>query len=668
MLEYDLEVVTEFAENLADDLDSEMGVNKGMDIMLETLHDPYLGKTIDGAVIQRKLGQGGMGSVYLARHLTLDKYVALKILPYEFSNDSKAIERFFREARFAAKLEHPNIVQVFNVGRQEHIYFLMMQFVEGQSLQTHLEQRGKLSLPHALWVMKSAFEGLAVAHQQGIVHRDIKPDNVMISSEGHLKIVDFGLARFNESRISIASKDRLVGTPYFMSPEQCKEESIDQRSDIYSLGITCYYMLSGELPYRGEKWVSVLLQHLDPQEATPLAQLKNSDIPLPLSQIVQKMMAKARSARYAQLTEVLQDLETVFTHYPPQAFYSERSGFIEKGIQTEVLSSSESLSPEPLRPLKDNAQEYLKSSHYTTPDINPRDFPEFQEIPTDPLFVKKSTPSPSAGSPKKISRLLLAFVSLFFFFLSSTLLFKSYKRNKPEKPPSKNSTTTALLLKPLPFLNAIPFKNREGVHSQKAYSYEETLQFFAQPLEQKEFQEALQRSPTYQKALISLKTFQLLKGNIEKNLILLQEKQNASLLRPDLFTSNPETMESEAACLLIQAKESEDQQDYENAFSKVKKIFLESRYHSSPAFSKAKLPFRIFSDRPVEIYINGEFFPQYNLRGRVLVQKENLVRLPYAPEYFIEVRSGSGGLCQKFSLQDLPSQFTFLFSSSEKNF
>ncbi|MEK7486250.1 MAG: protein kinase [Planctomycetota bacterium] len=296
--------------------------NLGKTVSEHNSVDPYLGLIIDGAIIERKLGQGGMGAVYQARHLTLDKYIAIKILPPEFSRSSENIERFFREARSAAKLEHPNIIQVFNVGQENNVYFILMQFVSGQSLQSHLDKMGKIPLPQALWVMKFSMQGLLFAHEHGIIHRDLKPDNIMITATGEVKVVDFGLARSSESGNTLSSPGQIMGTPYFMSPEQCNGDGVDLRADIYSLGITFYYMLAGIRPYEGATAISILMQHADPNSPSKALDTERLQIPDDLGRLINRMMEKDPAKRYPNLSVALKDLEAICRTSPTAPLFS----------------------------------------------------------------------------------------------------------------------------------------------------------------------------------------------------------------------------------------------------------------------------------------------------------------------------------------------------------
>jgi len=195
--------------------------------------DPLVGKELGHCTLQRKLGQGGMGAVYLAHHPGLNKSVAVKVLPGDLAGAPEFRERFIREARLAARLEHPNVVQVYDVGHEQGVHYISMQYVEGKSLDAVLKERKKLSVGEALSTTKRVAAALAAAAKLGIVHRDIKPHNILISKDGVVKVADFGLAKDEDANRSISEPGVVMGTPYYMSPEQAKGEKVDHRSDLY---------------------------------------------------------------------------------------------------------------------------------------------------------------------------------------------------------------------------------------------------------------------------------------------------------------------------------------------------------------------------------------------------------------------------------------------------
>ena len=240
---------------------------------------PLAGKVIGGCRVESKLGQGGMGAVYKARHLALDIDVALKILPpHVAKRNPKFAERFIREARAAAKLHHQNIVGVMNVGKDKGVYYIVMQYVDGGSVQDRLALSDRIAVDESLRIVKQVCAALDMAHRNQVVHRDIKPDNIMITADGVVKLADLGLARTMGEDSGLTLSGTGLGTPYFMAPEQCRDaRNADHRSDLYSLGCTWYRMVTGQLPFEGPSGFAVMMSHT--KNPVPDARDVRADIP-----------------------------------------------------------------------------------------------------------------------------------------------------------------------------------------------------------------------------------------------------------------------------------------------------------------------------------------------------------------------------------------------------
>ncbi len=275
-----------------------------------SMDDRFIGKEIGGCEIMTKLGEGGMGSVYKARHLALNKIVAVKVMSNALMGEIHR-KRFLREARAAAQLEHMNIIQVHDTGAQEGYNYIVMQFIDGQSVQKMISTQGRFEQKEALRVIHDAADALAFAHKRHMIHRDIKPDNIMLTSEGVVKVADFGLVKSTEIEKDLTgmSQSMLMGTPHYMSPEQFEGKIIDHRTDIYSLGVTLYYMLTGQKPYEGTTPYQVMQGHLQ-QELVDPSNLAEDIYPA-VSQIVKKMMARERERRYPSCEEIEADIDKV---------------------------------------------------------------------------------------------------------------------------------------------------------------------------------------------------------------------------------------------------------------------------------------------------------------------------------------------------------------------
>jgi predicted Ser/Thr protein kinase len=272
------------------------------------------GSVINDFVIQRELGRGGVGTVYLARQLSLDRPVALKILHPEYAADQSFVNDFVREARAAAMLNHPTLVQAYAVGEDEGVFFFAMEYVEGTTLKHLLSHSGRMVTDRAMAIVTEINAALEFAwQQQKLVHRDIKPDNIILTETGRIKLADMGLAR--RATDIVQGGEEVMGTPQYISPEQLQGLALDNRSDIYSLGATLYHMLTGRFPYLGDNATEIAQKHLTTPLTPPHEVVK--DIPEAVSTVVQIMMAKRPQHRYDNSTELARDLALLRAHQPP---------------------------------------------------------------------------------------------------------------------------------------------------------------------------------------------------------------------------------------------------------------------------------------------------------------------------------------------------------------
>ena len=242
------------------------------------------GTTLAGRYeIVGRIGAGGMSNVYKAKDQKLNRYVALKVLKPEFSTDATFVKKFRVEAQSAAGLSHPNIVNVYDVGEENGIYYIVMELVQGITLKHYIERKGKLDIREVLNISVQIASGMGAAHANRIIHRDIKPQNVIMSRDGKVKVTDFGIAKAADSTTVTTNA---AGSVHYISPEQARGGYSDEKSDIYSLGITMYEMVTGQVPYDGENNVAVALQHIQ-GNMTPPSQI-NPDIPRSVEQIILK--------------------------------------------------------------------------------------------------------------------------------------------------------------------------------------------------------------------------------------------------------------------------------------------------------------------------------------------------------------------------------------------
>ena len=253
--------------------------------------------------IIEQIGSGGMADVYKARCHTLNRLVAVKMLKNEFSRDENFVNRFKMEAQAAAGLSHPNIVNVFDVVDEGDSHYIIMELIEGITLKSYIDKKGHLESREAIGIAIQMAQGMSAAHQQKIIHQDIKPQNIIISMDGKVKVADFGIARAVSSN---THGDHAIGSVHYVSPEQARGDFVDARSDIYSLGITMFEMVTGRLPFDGENTVAVAIAHLEnpmipPKECNP-------DIPESLEQIILKCTEKKPEDRYDTAEAVIADL------------------------------------------------------------------------------------------------------------------------------------------------------------------------------------------------------------------------------------------------------------------------------------------------------------------------------------------------------------------------
>lgn len=251
-----------------------------------------------------KVGSGGMADVYKAKCHRLNRFVAIKVLKQEYSNDTKFVSKFRAEAQSVAGLSHPNIVNVYDVGEDDGLYYIVMELVEGITLKRFIERKGKLAVKEAIGIAIQIAQGMEAAHENHIIHRDIKPQNIIISKEGKVKVTDFGIAKAATSNTITSNA---MGSVHYISPEQARGGYSDEKSDIYSLGVTLYEMLSGHVPFSGDTTVTVALAHIQ-EEATPLTDI-DPEIPVSLERIVRKCMQKKPERRYLRASELIYDLK-----------------------------------------------------------------------------------------------------------------------------------------------------------------------------------------------------------------------------------------------------------------------------------------------------------------------------------------------------------------------
>lgn len=280
-----------------------------------------------------KIGTGGMADVYKAKDHKLNRFVAVKVLKAEFREDTTFIRKFRSEAQAAAGLTHPNIVNVFDVGDDEGLYYIVMELIEGITLKDYISKKGKLSVKEATSIAIQVSMGLETAHSHGIVHRDVKPQNIIISTDGKVKVTDFGIARAASSN-TISSN--VMGSVHYSSPEQVRGGYSDEKSDIYSLGITLYEMVTGKVPFDGDTTVAIAIKHLQEEMVAP--SVYTPELPYSLEQIIYKCTQKSVDRRYNKMEDVIADLK--HSLIDPQGDFVKLTS-VDNDAKTVIISDEE---------------------------------------------------------------------------------------------------------------------------------------------------------------------------------------------------------------------------------------------------------------------------------------------------------------------------------------
>ena len=287
----------------------------------------------------KKLGQGGMGEVYLGEDTKLGRQAAIKVLSKALAGKGDYVERFYREARSMAKMNHDNAVSVYDVDQDNGVHYVAMEFVDGKSMQGWMDKLGKLSVGDALHVTLRCAEALQVAHNQNMVHRDIKPDNVMLTSKGKVKVADFGLAKATDEDMSMTQSGTGLGTPYYMAPEQARNaKHVDGRTDIYALGVTLYYFVTGKLPFSGNSALEVVMNKEKGQFTA--ARKLNPEVPERLDLIIDKMIAKDLNTRCKDCGEAIKLLSSLRLENPSLSFIDAPDRVVQTASAGSAMGST----------------------------------------------------------------------------------------------------------------------------------------------------------------------------------------------------------------------------------------------------------------------------------------------------------------------------------------
>lgn len=382
--------------------------------------------------ILSKVGAGGMSDVYKAKDHILSRFVAIKVLKQEFSEDSSFVTKFRAEAQSAAGLEHPNIVNIYDVGSENGLYYIVMEYVEGITLKTYIEKKGQLSFKESASIAIQVARGIEAAHNKNIIHRDIKPQNIIISTDGKVKVTDFGIAKATSS--NTISSD-VMGSVHYASPEQARNGFVDGRSDIYSLGIVMFEMVTGRVPFDGDTTVAVALQHLQEEIARP--SIYAPDLPISFEKIILKCTQKTPDRRYQTIEELLTDIRRSLAH-PDEDFVTIAP--LVDGGKTKVIS------PEELDKIKEGrgvAEDLNDDDEYDEPLLDDDDDEEDEDDEDDDDDGKLLNPKmDKAITIMGIVTAVIIVIVIIYLALSVAGVFKFGGKKNSESQQTESQTQT----------------------------------------------------------------------------------------------------------------------------------------------------------------------------------------------------------------------------------
>ena len=375
-----------------------------------------MGETVLGNryEIIRKVGDGGMAFVYEAKDRLLNRTVAVKVLRPEFVDDEEFLGKFKREAEAVASLSHPNIVNVYDVGEDGKVHYIVMEFIDGQNLKDIIKNEGTLDEYTALEITKQIANALSAAHKKGIIHRDIKPHNILISNEGRIvKVADFGIAKAvsNSTMTNIGS---IIGSVHYFSPEQAKGKYVTNNADLYSLGIVLYEMLIGKVPFRGDSPIAIALQHIN--DEIEFTQDEKVNIPQSVRTIIKKLTEKSSSDRYQSAEELIEDIE-----------------YIEKNIDLDFIKEYDNYATQKIDEKEFNKNINTSRIKEYTDEDDYYDEEEINEIPKNKKVSKKVKKQDKDENPKTRKRLKIALIILLLILSTQIYMFMKFLLGGPRE-------------------------------------------------------------------------------------------------------------------------------------------------------------------------------------------------------------------------------------------
>lgn len=373
-----------------------------------------------------KIGTGGMADVYKAKDHTLGRFVAIKVLKQEFSEDVNFVTKFRTEAQSAAGLEHPNIVNIYDVGSENGMHYIVMECVEGITLKTYIEKKGHLSFKEAVSIAIQVGRGIEAAHNKRIVHRDIKPQNIIISTEGKVKVTDFGIARVATTNTINAD---VMGSVHYASPEQARNGFVDGRSDIYSLGIVMYEMVTGRVPFDGESTVAVAIQHLQEEMVVPSAYVP--ELPISMEKIILKCTQKSPDRRYQTIGDLLMDLK--------KALISPDEDFVVM-VPVGQQEKTRVMKPEEIESIKEQTGKVYYNSEDENMDTNTDDEDEDEDEDEEGGFLNPKMEK--AVTIMGIVAAVIIVLIVVYLAISMTGVFKFKDKTTDEDKDTQTEETT----------------------------------------------------------------------------------------------------------------------------------------------------------------------------------------------------------------------------------
>lgn len=361
-----------------------------------------IGMVIGGRYeIQELIGTGGMSDVYRAKDNKLNRNVAVKVLKQEFSENRDFVAKFRKEAEAAANLMHPNIVTVYDVGEENGISYIVMELVDGYTLKQYIEKKSRLTISECISIALPIASGIEAAHNNGIIHRDIKPQNVIISKDGKVKVTDFGIAKTTTSN-TISSN--VMGSVHYTSPEQARGGFSDEKSDIYSLGITLFEMVTGRVPFNGDTTVAIAIKHI--QEEMPSPRIYVEDVPISIEQIILKCTQKSPDRRYQKMSEVIEDLKKAYIS-PNENFVKidtyEQNSVTKTNLNPMYRRRGEEEATDVTNPVKEDVSRISKQKREAIvlpKNVKNTDEPVNQNVQRKPKPQQQSVNKPQANKPK----------------------------------------------------------------------------------------------------------------------------------------------------------------------------------------------------------------------------------------------------------------------------